>query len=304
MIFVELSLHRDAALPKRAAAINDLTGFGRCSLAVVLPVMNVMGIQTCPVPTSVFSNHMMFPAYSYRDLCDFLPAYLDTYDRLRLSFDGIYCGFLNSTEQFHTIRRFLEKQRENGCDAVLIDPVLGDMGKTYHIVTEALCAQMKELVPLATILTPNLTEACILTDMPFPHETPGAGFLEELSGRLLDMGIRRAAITGILHEGRILNYCVEKTEHTVHTFSYESSSNGESRPGTGDLFASILTADLLNHVPFEASVRKAADFIRICVNASAAAAVPIREGVLFEPYLSMLGKRPYPDCKEESYDTI
>lgn len=299
MIPVELSLTKDGALPKRAAAINDLTGFGRCSLAVVLPILNAMGVQACPVPTSVFSNHMMFPTYSYRDLSDFLPDYLEAYDRLELFFDGIYCGFLNSPKQFHPIRRFLEKQRSAGCKNILIDPVLGDKGRTYHIVTDELCLEMKRLVHLATILTPNLTEACILTGVPFPKTRVETGFLEELSHRLLKMGTDRVVITGIPHDTCIMNYCVEKTGNAIHTFSYESSSNGESRPGTGDIFASILTADMLNQAPFDVSVKKAADFIRTCVNASADAAIPIREGVLFEPYLSMLNYR-----QEEYHDSI
>ena len=99
------------SIPKRVAAINDLTGFGRCSLAVVLPVLNAMKVPACPVPTSVFSSHMAFPSYYYRDLSDGLSPYLEEYRKLGLVFDGIYCGFLNSQQQFAPLERFMEGQR-------------------------------------------------------------------------------------------------------------------------------------------------------------------------------------------------
>ena len=278
-------------IPKKAVVINDLTGFGRCSLAVVLPVMTAMGVQACPVPTSVFSNHMAFPSYYYKDLTDSLTPCFDEYDKLELAFDGIYCGFLNSERQFHSIRQFLEDQRRKSDKTdpvILIDPVMGDHGKPYRIVTEQLCREMRQLVSYATILTPNLTESCMLTGMPYPETTPGDSFLEEITGKLLDMGISKIAVTGIARDTHVTNYCVEKTPEGIHTFSYSVPSNGESRPGTGDIFAAVLTADAVNHIPFKASVKKAADFIRTCVNASALSRVPVREGVAYENHLSML----------------
>lgn len=277
-----------AAIPKKAAVINDLTGFGRCSLAVVLPIINAMKVQACPVPTSVFSNHMGFHSYYYQDLTDGLSSYLSGYDTLGLIFDGIYCGFLNSPKQFHSVRTFLENQCATSSPLILIDPVMGDHGKTYRIVTNELCQEMKQLVSYATILTPNLTEACLLTDTPFPDETVSSSLLQKLSKKLHSMGPSQIAITGIAHDGNVINYCSEKIDNKIREFSYEIPSNGESRPGTGDIFASILTACALNGIPFEESVKKAADFIAICVNASAKAGVPIKEGVIFENYLSLL----------------
>lgn len=275
-------------IPKRIAAINDLTGFGRCSLAVVLPVINAMKVQACPVPTSVFSSHMAFSSYYYRDLSDGLSPYLEEYRKLELMFDGIYCGYINSPGQFIHLRQFMEAQREKGTPVIVIDPVLGDNGRTYRLVTEELCRDMRSFISYATILTPNLTEACLLTGLPCPARTVETAFLQELMERLLDMGPAKAVITGIPGEDSLINYCGERGLHGISAFTCETASNGESRPGTGDLFAAILTADAVNQVPFSQSVQKAADFVRICVLASAAAHIPIREGVLFENYLSLL----------------
>lgn len=278
-----------AAIPKKVAVINDLTGFGRCSLAVVLPIINVMQVQACPVPTSVFSNHMGFPSYHYQDLTEGLSSYLNGYDALSLHFDGIYCGFLNSTEQFDIVRQFLKKQCTDSMPLILIDPVMGDQGRPYRIVTPKLCQEMKRLISYASLLTPNLTEACLLTDTQFPHDDAvSSSFLQELTEKLHAMGPQKIAITGISHDTSVINYCSEKTDDGIRTFSYELPSNGESRPGTGDIFASILTADAVNNISFQRSVQKAADFISVCVNASARSGVPVKEGVIFEKYLSLL----------------
>ena len=41
---------------QRVAAIHDLSGFGRASLTVVIPILASMGVQTCPLPTAVLSS--------------------------------------------------------------------------------------------------------------------------------------------------------------------------------------------------------------------------------------------------------
>lgn len=283
-----------ATIPKRIITINDLTGFGRCSLAVVLPVISAMQVQACPVPASVFSNHMGFPTYYHRDLTDGLDPFLKGLSDLGIAFDGVYCGFLSSVMQCdivcHFIRESKERSRSGGNDApvILIDPVMGDNDKPYRIVTPELQLRIRELSCLATILTPNLTEACLLTDTAFPSAAPDDAFLNELCCRLLALGPSRVAITGIHCADTVRNYCMEQTPDGIRSFVIESPSNGESRPGTGDIFASILAADGVKHVPFRTSVQKAADFIRTCVNASEQAGVPVAEGVVLENCLALL----------------
>lgn len=282
------------AIPKKTAVINDLTGFGRCSLAVVLPIVSAMKVQACPVPTSVFSNHMGFPSYYHKDLSDELSSYFDAYAAMGICFDGIYCGFLSSPMQFHSVFDFIKTQRRlslaqnKTSPVILIDPVMGDLGKPYKIVTDSLRLKMKRLVRDATILTPNLTESCMLTDTVYPSCEPSGSFLHEIAEKLLEMGPSKIAITGISKGNRVYNYCAEMQNGKPYFFTYETSFNGESRPGTGDIFASILTADAVSGAGFEASVRKAADFIQTCVNASSQAGVPVKEGVLFENYLPLL----------------
>ena len=83
--------------PKRVAAIHDLSGFGRCSLSVILPTLSVMGVQVCPVPTTVFSTHTGgLGSVEQRDLSDFTLPCLEHYRRLGLEFECVYSGFLTT----------------------------------------------------------------------------------------------------------------------------------------------------------------------------------------------------------------
>ena len=151
---------------KKIAVINDYSGFGRCSIAVAMPIISVMKVQCCPVPTSIFSNHTGFDSFYYEDFTDHMQRYIDEWKKLDLQFSGVCTGFLGSSEQISIVERFLTdfKRPET---KVIVDPVMGDYGKPYPTYTDELCQQMKKLVRFADILTPNTTEACVLTDTPY-----------------------------------------------------------------------------------------------------------------------------------------
>lgn len=272
-------------IPPKLAIVNDLSGYGRCSLTVALPVISAMKVQGCPLPTSFFSNHMGYPVYFSKDFSNDIPAYLEKWEELSLSFDGIYCGYLNSEKQILLMQTFIQHQKEKNPDCVvLIDPVMGDHGSFYHSVTPAFLAGMKEFISLGDIITPNLTEACLLTDTPY---TPASdkSFLSLLAGRLHQTGVGKIVITGIPGNGSIANYIYESPDST----RLESQPiTGESRPGTGDLFASIVAADAVNHTDFMQSIQKAASFVSTCTEASHDLGIPINDGVCFENFLSLL----------------
>ena len=151
----------------RLAMINDMAGFGRCSTAVSLPVISVMGVQVCPVPTSILSNHLGFPRCCAVDFTPRMRDYIGTWKKLALSFDGLYCGFLGEPKQAAIVEEFLDMFRP---PIFLLDPVMADHGRLYSSVTEEHCQRLKKLAARAHILTPNLTEACLLTDTPYREE--------------------------------------------------------------------------------------------------------------------------------------
>lgn len=293
----------------RLAMINDIAGFGRCSTTVSLPVISVMKVQVCPVPTSVLSNHLEFPLCHFDDYTSHMRDYIKVWNELGLTFDGLYCGFLGNEEQINIVREFVEMFRP---PLFLLDPVMGDHGRAYSSITETHVQKMKELLPLADIITPNITEACLLTGTPWKD---GEWTMQELSGLCLKLATlcqtdstlslsehfhdasnsvidtsrtvsRRTSIviTGIRQGDSLVNFLWDDGVYTT----VSTPIAGASRPGTGDIFASILAADAVRGETLLSSVQKAANFVGLCIAGSEKAGTPVQEGVVFEKYLAAL----------------
>lgn len=269
---------------KKIAVINDMSGFGRCSLAVSMPIISYMGIQCCPVPTSVFSNHTGFADYFFDDYTDRMEAYISKWHKLGLKFEGITSGFLGSKKQIEMVIRFIEEFR-SGRTKVIIDPVMGDHGKVYATYTEEMCKEMERLVKYADIITPNLTECCKLTGTPYKESGWKKRELYEMANQLFEKGPDKVVITGIPQGEFIANFVMEKNKEPKILRTHKA---GTERSGTGDVFASVIAADAVNGVAFEASVRKASGFVKKCILRSVELAIPQTDGVCFEEILYKL----------------
>ena len=265
---------------KKIAVINDFTGFGRCSIAVALPVISMLKVQCCPVPTSIFSNHTGFKSFFFDDYTEKMPAYIKEWKTLGLEFDGISSGFLGSKEQIQMVTQFFQdfKTEKN---IIIVDPVMGDYGKNYSTYTSQMCEEMKKLVSYADILTPNVTEACILTDTPYKGKFTMKEY-KKMAETLCQSGPNKVVISGIVQGEFIANYCYEKGHEPKIVRSHKV---GTQRSGTGDIFAAIIAADAVNGVPFEQSVRKASRFIKKCILKSIELDIPTTDGVCFEEVL-------------------
>lgn len=268
---------------KKIAVINDISGFGRCSIAVELPIISALKVQCCPLPTSIFSNHTGFDSFFFDDYTDKMTPYMNEWIKLGLKFNGICTGFLGSEKQIMVVEEFLSHFKTDN-NITIIDPVMGDYGKLYSTYTDGMCTEMKKLVRYADILTPNLTEACILTDIQY-HDNWSKKQLEMLAGNLSDMGPSRVVITGIQQGKYVANYCYEKNKDS---YMIRTEKVGTSRSGTGDIFTSIIAADAVNGVDFHTSVRKASSFIKKCILKSIELNIPVTDGVCFEEVLTEL----------------
>lgn len=271
-------------MQRKLAVINDISGFGRCSVAVALPIVSYMGVQCCPVPTSVFSNHTGFPHYFFDDYTDRMQEYIDHWKKLGLSFDGIATGFLGSDKQIQIVKDFIRDFKGENTK-IIIDPVMGDYGKLYSTYTEELCQEMKKLVCLADIITPNLTECCKLTDTPYKGEGWRKKELQRMAEMLAGEGPQKIVITGIKQGAFIANYIYEKGKEPKWIRTHKV---GTERSGTGDVFASIIAADSVNGVPFDRSVKKASGFVKKCILKSIELEIPRTDGVCFEEILYQL----------------
>ena len=268
----------------KIAVINDMSGFGRCSIAVALPVISHMKIQCCPVPTSIFSNHTGFKEFFFEDYTPKMEKYISNWKKLNLSFKGILTGFLGSVEQIDIVKRFIE-DFGNDDTAVIIDPVMGENGKTYPTYTKEMCQAMKQLVKYADVLTPNLTEACILTDTPYTPETFTTHDYRDIILKLSENGASKIVITGI-SMGEYIGNVVYEHGRTPHIIKQKRV--GHVRSGTGDIFSAIIASDAVHHVEFDKSVRKASHFVSECIRVTEEFDIPPTDGVCFEEILYKL----------------
>ena len=222
---------------KKIALINDFTGFGRCSIAVELPIISTLKVQCCPLPTSIFSNHTGFDSYFFDDYTDRMERYVEEWKKLDLSFNGICSGFLGSSRQISIVKDFI-KEFKTDDTIVVVDPVMGDYGKIYSTYTDEMCGLMKELVAGADIITPNITESCILTDTPYSDMLYEKDIVE-LAEKLSMMGPEKVVITGIVQGTFISNYCYEREKEGKKGYFVKALKIGAQRSGTGDILSLI-----------------------------------------------------------------
>ena len=273
---------------KKIAVINDISGYGRCSLTVAMPIISVMGIQCCPVPTAILSNHTEFPVYFFDDYTEKMRDYVGKWSELGLEFDAIASGFLGSAEQIEIVLDFVEKFRGEHTH-IFIDPVMGDHGKLYATYTDEMCEEMKQLVGYADIVTPNVTEACFLTGTPYKDTGWTRKELLNMAMMLQMMGAKSVVITGVREGAFYTNVVLEQGMKEASFVKVKSAGN--QRPGTGDVFSSVLSAAVLNGKALKEATEMAAKFVRDCIKKSDELNIPHSNGVCFEEILGKLVKR-------------
>ena len=296
-------LHSQPA--KTVVAMHDLSSVGRCALTVAIPVLAAMGVQPIPAPTAVLSAHTAFPEFVSQDLTDYLDSCLNEWGRMNLRFDCVYTGYLASARQAEIAQGFIESQRGA---AIIVDPVLGDDGQMYRALPKEMPEAMRRLCASADLITPNLTEAALLTGKPCSGGAIAESALEEMLISLRALGAKTALITGVvLKDGA--SECELPAESVplgtrtgdpsakhvnawmgadgqMHMLSYEPVD--AAFPGTGDLFASVVAGALTRGKPFERAIAIATEYTRLAMlNTVSCATVPVY-GVQLEQTLGSL----------------
>lgn len=277
---------------KKIAVINDLSGFGKCSLTAAIPVISVMGVQPCPLPTAILSAQTGYPSYFLEDFTDKMEAFRLEWKNLGAEFDGIYTGFVASEIQIEHIFQFIETFRREKT-FLLVDPVMGDDGNKYDMFTEGLLRKMKKLVFMADVITPNLTEFCLLADVEYGEVCRLSGdklmqTLRQMADRILPSGPDTVVVTGIhfTDEGgeKIGNLILTEKDSQMIAFPYI----GQSFSGTGDLFASILAGGMARGDRIEDLCELAGRFTWRAMEDSVKNGTENISGTEFERHLGML----------------
>lgn len=270
----------------RVTAIHDMSGFGRCSLTVAIPILSAMGVQCCPLPTAFLSTHTGgFEGFTFLDMTDEMPKVARHWRELGLRFDAVYSGFLGSERQIDVVEDFIRDFRGNG--VVVVDPVMGDGGAVYRTYTPVMCAGMRRLAEQADVITPNLTEAALLLDIPYGDLPTGAKGCQDIVERLSLEGRRSVVLTGAsLAPGSTGAMCFDAASGQVETI--QTQRVDRDFHGTGDVFSSVLTGALVRGLSLTEAARMAVDFVRACAERTADQNLPMREGVDFEPLLGLL----------------
>lgn len=272
---------------KRIAAVHDLSGFGRVSLTVVIPILSSMGFQVCPLPTAVLSSHTQYPEFSILDLTDEMPRIIAEWKKLDVQFDAFYTGYLGSPRQVQIVSDFIDDFRQPD-DLVVVDPVLGDNGRLYTNFDESMIREMRHLAAKADVITPNLTELFYLMDKPYKADNTD----EELKTylRLLsDAGPQVVIITSVPVHGE---------SHKTSVYAYNRVGDRYWKitcpylpahyPGTGDTFTSVITGALLQGDSLPIALDRATQFILQGIRATFGYEYDNREGILLEKVLHNL----------------
>lgn len=272
---------------KKIAAVHDLSGMGRVSLTVVIPILSSMGFQVCPLPTAVLSSHTQYPEFSILDLTDEMPRIIAEWKKLDIQFDAFYTGYLGSPRQIQIVSDFIDDFRQSD-DLVVVDPVLGDNGRLYTNFDESMIREMRHLAAKADVITPNLTELFYLMDKPYKADNTD----EELKSylRLLsDAGPQVVIITSVPVHGE---------SHKTSVYAYNRVGDRYWKitcpylpahyPGTGDTFTSVITGALLQGDSLPIALDRATQFILQGIRATFGYEYDNREGILLEKVLHNL----------------
>ncbi len=280
---------------KKVAVIQDMSSFGKCSLTAAIPVLSVMGVQAVPLPTAILTAQTGYPSFYCEDLTSKMGHFVEEWRKLGAIFDGIHTGFVTGKEQIDNIFQFLNVFHSSETK-LLVDPVMGDTGEVYKMFTGGLLDRMKELVKCADIVTPNITECCLLTGLSYEklqsyqNESDYIQVLEEAGHQLQHVTGANVIITGLNPPPADVNkrYVGNMYVDANHSYYRIRDYNGESYSGTGDLFASVIMGGMMRGQDIVESMKLAEAFLAAAIEATSKEQIPSEAGVNFEQFLRML----------------
>jgi pyridoxine kinase len=274
---------------KRVAVIQDLSGFGKCSLTVALPILCAAGLEACAMPTAILSTHTGgFSGFTFRDLTEDLLPFARHWHSLQLRFDAIYCGFLGSFEQIAVVEEVLSLLKSEET-LLMVDPCMADHGRYYRVYTPEMAKGMASLCGKADLIVPNMTEAAFLLGEAYREGPYTEEYIAHLLRGLTSLGCGQAVLTGIYDvPGRI--GAAGLLASGEGRFTVYTDKRPGSYHGTGDVFASVLLSSLLQGNGLEDAAQCAAELTYRAVRATEESTPDERYGIRFEAILPWICK--------------
>ena len=282
---------QDKNIIPKAVLFHDISCFGRCALSVIIPVIAKLKVQPVAIPTALLSTHTGgFTDFSFLDLTGEIKKIIAHHKKLDIKFDAVYSGFLGSNEQINIISDYIKniKAQKNNNTIIFVDPVMADGGKLYSSYSDEMKKNMINLIKYADVITPNITEAFFLLDMPFQEPPYSENFVKNLLYNLMDLhfGIKTVIITSIeLESGEYGVVYGQRNREIKYKFTNKYAVD---YPGSGDIFSSIVCGYILNGHSLEQAVSVAVEYIDNVIGYTIECAAPIREGLIFEKFLGDL----------------
>lgn len=272
---------------KRVATINDISGVGRCSLSVSIPILSAMGIQSCPIPTCIFTNQTGYSDYQIFKQENILPLFLENWKKINVTLDGIITGYFINDNQINDAYNFIKSYQKDNL-FVLIDPVLGRDGKKFDFCTVEYMNSYIKLIECANIITPNVFELCLLTNSNYEtlclDEENLIDNVYQLSRKILDKGIQYVIVTHVLYKGNMVNILCDKSGYYI----YKTFDSKMYFSGSDDIFSSIICGCAIRNIDIHQSLRIASSFLETAYRDTIADDMDEREGLYFECHLNML----------------
>ena len=272
---------------KRVLSVQDISCFGKCSNTVALPVLSAADIETVILPTALLSTHTGgFQNYTFLDLTEEMHRILSHFRSLDMRFDALYTGYFGSAAQLSDVASFRsELLAEDGF--VLVDPVMGDGGKLYSIYDNAFVCAMREFCREADLITPNVTEAGLLADIPYSGDSYDPDRMTAILDKIGTLHCRRAVITGVRFGDTDIGVVCRDYE-AGETFTLSAPRSDAPLHGTGDVFASALLAYLMNGFEMREALRKTVRFVSAAIRDTEAELESHWYGLKFEGCLGTL----------------
>ncbi len=245
-------------MEKRIVLMNDLPGYGRAALSVMMPMLHAKGIHVYNLPTALVSTTLDYGSVEMLDTTAYMKGAVQAWERLGFTMDAVCVGYLVSDEQAAFVQEYCEVQRLSGA-RILLDPIMADGGRLYNGLTMQHVQRLRKLASVADLVLPNYTEATLLTGEDYRREGVCAADAEVLVSKLLRLGAGSALVTSAKVDGKDAVIGFDQVRNEYFCIPYEAIP--VKMPGTGDIFTAVTAGELLDGKPLRESVETAVNTV-------------------------------------------